>query len=212
MAAKDRSVIVIGAGLAGLSAAYELHQAGWQVTVLEARERVGGRVYSLRGFSNGLVAEAGGEFIEESHTRLIGLAKQFNLQLGSLGSWRGQPGDWGSFGGKAGPLSSAEVWGVNLQEEIDQVWGAMAELSRYVLTRISRRRRGKRSVSTGSPLQIGFNPSTRIRWPGNISSSTSALNIPVSRSAIRCSTWRAMRPCTTPWNVGRIIASWAGMT
>ncbi len=132
MASKDRSVIVIGAGLAGLSAAYELQRAGWQVTVLEARERVGGRVYSLRGFSNGLVAEGGGEFIEESHTRLIALAKQFGLQLGSLGSWRGQQGDWGSFGGKAGPLASVEVWGVNLQAEIDQVWQAMDELSQYV--------------------------------------------------------------------------------
>ena len=132
MASKDRSVIVIGAGLAGLSAAYELQRAGWQVTVLEARERVGGRVYSLRGFSNGLVAEGGGEFIEENHTRLIALAKQFGLQLGSLGSWRGQQGDWGSFGGKAGPLASVEVWGVNLQAEIDQVWQAMDELSQYV--------------------------------------------------------------------------------
>jgi monoamine oxidase len=43
-----RKVIIIGAGLAGLSAAYELGRAGHQVVVLEARMRAGGRVYTLR--------------------------------------------------------------------------------------------------------------------------------------------------------------------
>ncbi|MFM8424958.1 MAG: FAD-dependent oxidoreductase, partial [Chloroflexota bacterium] len=54
---QNRSVIVIGAGMAGLSAAHELTKAGWNVTVLEARSRVGGRVHTVRNFSNGLVAE-----------------------------------------------------------------------------------------------------------------------------------------------------------
>ena len=132
MVLHNRTVTVIGAGLAGLSAAYELQRAGWKVTVLEARERVGGRVYSLRGFSNGLVAEGGGEFIEESHTRMLAFAKQFGLQLGGVGSWQGQQGDWGSFEGKSGPLSDAGIWGVNLQEEADGIWRAVAELAKYV--------------------------------------------------------------------------------
>ena len=55
-----RKVIVVGAGLAGLAAAWELQQLGHEVTVLEAQNRAGGRVYTLRSpFSDGLYAEAG---------------------------------------------------------------------------------------------------------------------------------------------------------
>jgi monoamine oxidase len=127
-----RTVIVIGAGLAGLSAAYDLQRAGWKVTVLEARDRVGGRVYSLRNFSNGLVAEAGGEFIEESHTRMLAFAEHFGLQLGRVGSWQGQDADWASFEGRAGPMANTEIWGANLHEEVEKIWLALAELGELV--------------------------------------------------------------------------------
>jgi monoamine oxidase len=132
MTFKDRTVTVIGAGLAGLSAAYELQRAGWNVTVLEARGRVGGRVYSLRKFSNGLVAEGGGEFIDESHKRMLAFVEQFNLKLGKVGSWQGQDKDWASFDGKSGPMSDASIWGVNLHEEVDKIWRALSDLARYV--------------------------------------------------------------------------------
>lgn len=132
MDSKDRTVIVIGAGLAGLSAAYDLQRAGWNVTVLEARPRVGGRVYSVRGFAHGQVAEGGGEFIEESHTRMLAFAREFNLPLGRVGSWQGQQEDWGSFEGKAGPLFDSSVWGISLQEEIDRVWSLLAELGAFI--------------------------------------------------------------------------------
>lgn len=128
----NRTVTVIGAGLAGLAAAYDLHRAGWRVTVLEARDRVGGRVHSLRSFTDGLVAEAGGEFIEESHTRMIALAKQFGLKLAPAASWRGGDKDWASFNGKSGPLADASVWGFNLAEEVDREWDFLSELSRFV--------------------------------------------------------------------------------
>ena len=129
---KNRSVTVIGAGLAGLSAAYDLHRAGWQVTMLEARDRVGGRVYSLRNFSNGLVVEGGGEFIAESHRRMLAYADQFHLPLGRAGSWQGQDEDWGCFDGKAGRMSDAGIWGVNLNEEVEKVWRALAEIGELV--------------------------------------------------------------------------------
>ncbi len=132
MKSNNRTVTVVGAGLAGLSAAYDLHRAGWKVTVLEARPRVGGRVYSIRSFAHGQVAEGGGEFIEETHTRMLSFAKQFNLQLGGVGSWQGQKEDWASFGGVAGPVSDASLWGTDLQMEIERVWSALAELGQLI--------------------------------------------------------------------------------
>ncbi|MCK5484293.1 MAG: FAD-dependent oxidoreductase [Gemmatimonadetes bacterium] len=60
---EPRKVIIVGAGLAGLAAAYELTEAGDDVTVLEARDRAGGRVHTLREpFADGLYAEAGAMF------------------------------------------------------------------------------------------------------------------------------------------------------
>ncbi len=132
MSLNNRTVTVIGAGLAGLSAAYDLRRAGWQVTVLEARDRVGGRVYSVRSFARGQVAEGGGEFIEENHTRMIALAKQFNIQLGLSGSWQAQNGDWACFDGKAGRVLDQDVWGFDLAGEIERGWESMAGLSQNV--------------------------------------------------------------------------------
>lgn len=56
------STIVIGAGIAGLTAGRDLQDAGQAVTVLEARERTGGRVYTDRSFAN-IPVEFGAEFI-----------------------------------------------------------------------------------------------------------------------------------------------------
>ncbi|HYE15767.1 MAG TPA: FAD-dependent oxidoreductase, partial [Pyrinomonadaceae bacterium] len=79
---EPKKVIVVGAGLAGLSAAYELTEAGHDVTVLEARTRPGGRVLTLREpFSDGLYAEAGAMFIPDTHEFTLRYAKLFGLAL-----------------------------------------------------------------------------------------------------------------------------------
>jgi monoamine oxidase len=80
--AAAKRVIVIGAGLAGLAAAYELAQAGYDVTILEARNRVGGRVFTLREpFSDGLFAEAGAARIPDDHHWTLKYVKLFGLTL-----------------------------------------------------------------------------------------------------------------------------------
>ena len=76
-----RRVVVIGAGLGGLAAADVLHRAGIDVVVLEARDRVGGRVHTLRGFAAGQVAESGGEFLDSDHTVMRGLVRRFGTTM-----------------------------------------------------------------------------------------------------------------------------------
>ena len=74
-------VAVVGAGLAGLTAAIDLTEAGWDVVVVEARDRVGGRVHTLHApFSAGLHAEAGGESIDDNHDRIQALVARFGLE------------------------------------------------------------------------------------------------------------------------------------
>jgi monoamine oxidase len=72
-------VVVMGAGFAGLAAADALREGGSEVTVLEARDRVGGRVWSVP-FAGGMV-ERGAEFILPQNTTVESLAKRFDLPL-----------------------------------------------------------------------------------------------------------------------------------
>jgi monoamine oxidase len=77
-----KRVVVIGAGLAGLSAAFELTQTGHGVTVLEARTRAGGRVQTLRDpFSDGMYAEAGAVSFSDARNLTLKYAKLFNLPI-----------------------------------------------------------------------------------------------------------------------------------
>lgn len=76
-----RRVVIIGAGLAGLACGHELSSIGYEVTVVEARDRLGGRVHSLRDLVKERVIEAGGEFIGANHPLWIAYARKFNLAL-----------------------------------------------------------------------------------------------------------------------------------
>ena len=82
LTAPARKVLVLGAGMAGLVAAYELSKAGHDVTILEARVRPGGRVHTLREpFADGLYAEAGAARIHDTHELTLKYVKEFALPL-----------------------------------------------------------------------------------------------------------------------------------
>jgi monoamine oxidase len=78
-------IVVVGAGLAGLTCAYRLKQAGYATTVYEASSRIGGRCWTIRGaFADGQIAEHGGELIDQGHTEIRHLAQELGLNLDNL--------------------------------------------------------------------------------------------------------------------------------
>ena len=83
--AKKPKVLIIGAGIAGLSAAHQLKKAGIKAHLYEASNRFGGRMMTLRNyFGPGLTTELGGEFIDAYHEDMLALAKEFNLEIYDL--------------------------------------------------------------------------------------------------------------------------------
>ncbi len=93
---RGRRVVILGAGISGLVSAYELGRAGWEVTVLEARNRIGGRSWTVRGgdrimqtgrpdqvcgFSEGLYLNAGPARIPHHHHTILGYARAFDVPM-----------------------------------------------------------------------------------------------------------------------------------
>jgi monoamine oxidase len=77
-----KKILILGAGIAGLVAGFELSKLGHDVTILEARTRPGGRVHTLREpFSDGLYAEAGAARIPDEHELTLKYVKEFKLPL-----------------------------------------------------------------------------------------------------------------------------------
>jgi monoamine oxidase len=85
MAATTPRIVVVGGGLAGLTCAYRLQQAGYRADLYEASDRLGGRCWTRRGeFAEGQVAEHGGELIDQGHTQIRQLAQELHLDLDNL--------------------------------------------------------------------------------------------------------------------------------
>ena len=116
MVSAGRKAVVVGAGLAGLSAACELDKRGWDVTVLEARDRVGGRTWS-RVLSNGASIEMGAEFILPGNTELVKLAAE--LGIGTL--------DKGMRYGQREPVGGTRVDGPTLRAAVKKLREALVE-------------------------------------------------------------------------------------
>src|SRR4029079_13862548 len=90
-------VVVVGAGFAGLVAADELARRGAEVVVLEARSRVGGRVWSQQ-LPNGTVVEMGAEFLPSGNTAILEIGRRFWLGLWDKGMRYGRRDPRGCIG------------------------------------------------------------------------------------------------------------------
>src|SRR5580765_1559176 len=88
--------IVIGAGAAGLMTARELARAGKRVTILEARDRCGGRIYPLPPKEFGYPAEGGPEFVHGAAPVTRALMREAGLSLAPRGGtrWSVRSGNW----------------------------------------------------------------------------------------------------------------------
>ncbi|MBC8097089.1 MAG: FAD-dependent oxidoreductase [Akkermansiaceae bacterium] len=74
-------IAIVGGGISGLNAAYNLRKRGWLATVYEASSRTGGRMYSAKDLLNpGLTTELGGEFVDSTHEEMLALASEFRLE------------------------------------------------------------------------------------------------------------------------------------
>jgi len=128
---QGKSVVILGAGIAGLVAAYELRRSGWDVTLIEARDRIGGRVWTVRGgdrieqmgrpdqicaFSEGLYLNAGAARIPTAHHVILGYAKRFGVALEVMVN-SNRAARW-DFGGRI----------VDNRQAVNDVRGRIAEL------------------------------------------------------------------------------------
>jgi monoamine oxidase len=113
-------VLVGGAGLAGLSAARDLESRGAHATVVDARERVGGRVWTLRdGFADAQHVEAGGDLIDSDQKSVVALARELDLPLVRILK-KGF--------GYCGTDRAGRVCIQSVEEGFESAWGLLQEL------------------------------------------------------------------------------------
>jgi len=124
----NRTVIVVGAGYAGLACAYELMAAGYTVQVVEARSRVGGRVVTFSDMPEGRLVEGGGELIGDNHPMWAAYAKKFGLTFREIPD---EPADAQKplvIGGKRLDNEAAE----KIFKEMDTVLGKLNDAARGI--------------------------------------------------------------------------------
>lgn len=127
-----KQVLVIGAGLAGLSAAFQLVQAGHDVTVIEAKTTPGGRVETLRCFEHQQVAEAGAMFVPGHHPLTIGYVGMLGLPLLEIAATENDMVVWLRGTRVANPTSPGAAWPIALSDQERQA-GYFGLWTSYIL-------------------------------------------------------------------------------
>ena len=143
-------VAIVGAGVAGLESARVLHDAGIGVVVLEARERIGGRIFTRHSDSLSVPIELGAEFVHGSAPELREVVSQASLAILDIGGDR-----WQSHDGKLRPLGR-DFW-----SELDDVMGQLRGSGRdrsfeQFLKSLPRRGRGSHARSLALQYVTGF--------------------------------------------------------
>lgn len=80
---KEAKIVIVGAGIAGLNAAYQLKKMGANPILYEGSHRLGGRILTHKGdaLQMGIHPEFGGDFIDSNHADILSLVKEFDLEL-----------------------------------------------------------------------------------------------------------------------------------
>jgi monoamine oxidase len=131
-AQQPRRIVIVGGGLAGLVAAHELVKSGNQVVVLEAQQRPGGRVYTLRDpFADGLYAEAGAARIPADHDLTRGYAAEFGLTLVPFQPDQQKTGGIEELKREAGGAMGNAFWSDDTMVELLKKSGAESSLRHY---------------------------------------------------------------------------------
>ena len=123
-------VIVVGAGLAGLSAADNLAKAGVDVVVIEASSRVGGRVRTVHDrFMGAQYAESGAEWVDSVHLRMLGLMNRFGVSTIGAGTTWSTIRRWLFWDGRLFPAERLSEIDPRLTERIDSYDAAIDSLA-----------------------------------------------------------------------------------
>jgi monoamine oxidase len=152
-----RKVVIIGAGLSGLVAAYELSKLNFDVTVLEAQSRPGGRVHTLRSFDEpNLYAEAGAARIPRDHDLTLKYIREFNLPLAPfyptagkfirLRDGRAEQVDWDKF-----EEATSMVLSLNEPEAWQKIRGGNDQLPKAFASRLGSKIRYNSPVARIEP-------------------------------------------------------------
>jgi len=101
----DVDVVIVGAGVAGLAAARKLHEGGARIAILEARDRIGGRILTLRDDRTPVPIELGAEFVHGTAEEVVDLAREAGLVICDIHGER-----WRAARGKLTPMDEDDFW------------------------------------------------------------------------------------------------------